>query len=208
MEEEMTESHGYPKVARFYRRLPMSLASAETPGWRIELLGLGPGIEPLGLDILGDAVIGRGQTGSQPVDLDLDPFGALEQGVSRRHALLRPTADQLCLVDLGSTNGTLYNGESIRPGIACALKQNDLIVLGQLSFRLRIIGTLGIESYDSAQAATPEGLRGGRPDSGLRGTVPLTDPYRSRGGGPSAQTPEEPTHLDVPDKPLPQADEE
>ena len=183
----MTE-HGYPQVARSYRRLPLSLASAKTSGLRIELLGLGPGVEPLGLDILGDAVMGRGQTGNQPVDLDLDPYGALEQGVSRRHALLRPTADQLYLIDLGSTNGTLHNGESVRPGNACALRQNDLIVLGQLSFRIRIIGALDIESYDSAEGATPEHLPGGRPDSGLRGTIPLKDPHRPREGGPSAET--------------------
>ena len=161
----MTESRGYRGVARFYRRLPLSLASAETPGWRIELLGLGAGIEPLGLDILGDAVIGRGRIADQPIDLDLDPYGAVEQGVSRRHALLRPTADQLYLIDLGSTNGTMRNGESLRPGITCALSQNDLIVLGQLSFRLRIIGSLDVGSYESAQVPVAEPLPGGGPDS-------------------------------------------
>ncbi len=196
----MTESHGYRGVARSYRRLPTSLAAVEAPGWRIELLGLGAGVEPLGLDLLGEVMIGRGQAADHPVDLDLDPYGALEQGVSRRHALLRPTPDQLVLVDLGSTNGTLHNMESVRPGIACALRQNDLIVLGQLSFRIRIIGTLDIGSYDSEQVPTPVPLPGGGPDSGHRGTVPLTDPYRPRGGGAPPQTPGEPAH--------PEADED
>jgi hypothetical protein len=132
-----------PGAARFYRKLPLSLGTtdlpAETPRWRIELEGIGPGVEPLGLDILGDAVIGRGRVGNQPVDLDLDQFGGLEQGVSRRHALLRPTANHLYIIDLGSTNGTMHNGLPLGPGITRSLKHNDSLTLGRLSFNIKII---------------------------------------------------------------------
>jgi hypothetical protein len=132
-----------PGAARFYRKLPLSLGTAnlpaETPRWRIELEGIGPGVEPLGLDILGDAVLGRGRVGNQPVDLDLDPYGGLEQGVSRRHALLRPTANHLYIIDLGSTNGTMHNGLPLGPGITRSLKHNDSVTLGRLSFNIKIV---------------------------------------------------------------------
>jgi pSer/pThr/pTyr-binding forkhead associated (FHA) protein len=129
--------------AEHYRKLPLTLTTAnlpdDTPRWRIELEGLGPGVAPMGLDILGDAVIGRGRVGNQPVDLDLDPYGGLEQGVSRRHALLRPTANHLYVIDLGSTNGTMHNGLPLGPGIARSIKHHDTVTLGRLSFTVKIV---------------------------------------------------------------------
>ena len=131
-----------------YRVVPLSMASTnlppETPRWRIELEGLGTGIEPVGLDILGDTVIGRGRVGNQPVDLDMDEYGGLEQGVSRRHALLRPTANHLYIIDLGSTNGTMHNGLPLGPGITRSLKHNDSVTLGRLSFSIKMIDGPGM----------------------------------------------------------------
>src|SRR4051794_40943558 len=40
--------------------------------WRIELSGLGPNAAPIGLDICGDVVFGRGQA-SEGTDFDLTP---------------------------------------------------------------------------------------------------------------------------------------
>lgn len=51
-------------------------------------------------------MLGRGSEASQTPDLDLDPYGALEKGISQRHALLRPTGHNLYLLDLNSANGT------------------------------------------------------------------------------------------------------
>ncbi len=137
-----------PGAALNYRKMPLSMSSTnlppETPRWRIELEGLGTGIEPVGLDILGDTVIGRGRVGNQPVDLDMDEYGGLEQGVSRRHALLRPTANHLYIIDLGSTNGTMHNGLPLGPGITRSLKHNDSVTLGRLSFNIKMIDGPGL----------------------------------------------------------------
>jgi len=131
-----------------YRVVPLSMASTnlppETPRWRIELEGLGTGIEPVGLDVLGDTYIGRGKVSNQSIDLDMDEYGGLEQGVSRRHAMLRPTANHLYIIDLGSTNGTMHNGLPLGPGITRALKHNDSVTLGRLSFTVKIIDGPGL----------------------------------------------------------------
>lgn len=129
--------------ARWYRKVPINIGTAElphdTPRWRIELDGLGPGVEPMGLDVIGDTVIGRGRVGTEVSDLDFDLYGALEQGVSRRHAMLRPTSNHLYVIDLGSTNGTMHNGIPLGPGVARALKHNDTLTLGRFSFTIKII---------------------------------------------------------------------
>lgn len=137
-----------PDRVKWYRKLPINMATAELPNdvprWRIEVEGLGPAVEPIGLDIIGDSVLGRGRVGTQPADLDLDQYGALEQGVSRRHALMRPTANHLYIIDLGSTNGTLHNGLPLGPGIARSLKHNDTVTLGRLTFTVKIIDGPGL----------------------------------------------------------------
>ena len=128
---------------QFYRKLPTGLSTIElppdTPRWRIELAGLGPHAVSLGLDILGDTVIGRGKSGTRPIDLDMNDYGGLDLGVSRHHALLRPTTEHLYLIDLGSTNGTLCNGLPLGPGITRSLQHNDVITLGKLSFTIKVI---------------------------------------------------------------------
>ena len=128
---------------QFYRKLPASLSTIqlppETPRWRIELAGLGPHAVSLGLDILGDTVIGRGKSGTQPIDLDMNEYGGLDMGVSRRHALLRPTTEHLYIIDLGSTNGTFCNGLSLGPGITRSLQHDDVVTLGRLSFTVKVI---------------------------------------------------------------------
>src|SRR6185436_11087758 len=83
----------------------------------------------------------------------MDLFGGLEQGVSRRHALLRPTANHLYIIDLGSTNGTLHNGLPLGPGIARSLKNSDTVTLGRLSFTIRIIDGPGLHRAPTAPAA-------------------------------------------------------
>jgi pSer/pThr/pTyr-binding forkhead associated (FHA) protein len=125
--------------AEAYRALPASMAdeAARNPlltRWRIEINGLGPGIPPQGVDVCGDVVLGRS---AQNVDVDLTPFHAVEHGVSRRHAMLRPSSSKLYLIDLGSTNGTRCN--SVVVSGARALQHLDTISLGGLTFQLRII---------------------------------------------------------------------
>jgi hypothetical protein len=112
----------------------------EVPRWRIELHDLGSLKEPLGYDILGDTVLGRHipKGGSTP-DMDFSPFDSGEKGISRRHAMLRPTRNNLYLLDLGSTNGTQRNAFPLGPGHAQALQHGDVISLGRLTFTIKII---------------------------------------------------------------------
>jgi pSer/pThr/pTyr-binding forkhead associated (FHA) protein len=57
-------------------------------------------------------------------------------GISRRHAIFRESGNFWSLQDLGSTNGTWVNGESInRP---TRLKVGDRIAFGQMRFVFRI----------------------------------------------------------------------
>lgn len=107
--------------------------------WRVELHPSGGNHDILGLDILDDVIIGRGDDPSANPDLDLEPFGASRHGVSRQHALLRPTEDNLYLTDLGSTNGTRYNGIRLTASQVYALNHNDVISFGNVVFQVKVL---------------------------------------------------------------------
>lgn len=102
--------------------------------WRIILLS--GQRSPLGLDIYDDVFVGREVGGIEP-DLDLSVYGAGPLGVSRQHALLRPSQNGLFLIDLGSTNGTFYNGQRLREGVPQKLKDNDTLTFGRLHFNIK-----------------------------------------------------------------------
>lgn len=78
-------------------------------------------------------VLGRADVNSptQP-DLDLNPYGALEKGVSRVHAVVERSDDTLTLIDMGSSNGTHLNGQRIGPNQPRVLRDGDEIRLGKL----------------------------------------------------------------------------
>jgi len=78
-------------------------------------------------------VLGRESQSQSPPDVDLNPFGGREKGVSRRHATLRVDGKQLLLMDLGSANGTKLNGEPLRSQEPVRLLDGDEIRLGKLS---------------------------------------------------------------------------
>lgn len=65
-------------------------------------------------------------------DLTLD-----SSAVSGRHAELRAAASGLEIADLGSTNGTLLNGEPLTG--AAPLRQGDILQLATLEFRVGIL---------------------------------------------------------------------
>jgi hypothetical protein len=69
--------------------------------------------------------------------------------------MLRPTPNQLFLIDLGSTNGTLVNMIPQRPGIARALKQRDQVSLGNLHFTIERLDPPAAPDRPERQAAKP-----------------------------------------------------
>ncbi|MFO3797512.1 MAG: FHA domain-containing protein, partial [Anaerolineales bacterium] len=71
----------------------------------------------------------------QPImpDIDLSPYDAHAQGVSRLHALLRRKPDnQVIIIDLGSSNGTYLKGQRLEPHREYPLSHGDIIFLGKL----------------------------------------------------------------------------
>lgn len=105
--------------------------------WRIQFVSEGG--EAMGFDVYDDVILGRGRPVRDRMGIDLTEWDAQDKGVSREHALLRPTPTCLYLVDIGSTNGTFHNVEMITPGVARELVDGDIIVLGRLVLSLRIV---------------------------------------------------------------------
>ena len=127
------------KVRR-YKTLPKDADPDESPFfWLIELHRPERNSEAVGIRLVGDVILGRAG-GSYKPDIDLTSFGARHRGVSRQHALIRPTRNQLFLIDLNSTNGTQVNALPLGQSSARPLLDRDLITLGNLSFTIRVVG--------------------------------------------------------------------
>lgn len=75
---------------------------------------------------------------NQPIepDVDLSPFKAFDNGVSRLHAVIRHVDDNVILVDLGSSNGTYINGIRIMPNAEQQLRHGDIVALGKLKMQI------------------------------------------------------------------------
>ena len=76
----------------------------------------------------------------QPIlpDVDLSPFEAYSQGVSRLHAALKISRNRVSILDLGSSNGTRVNGQKIVPHVDYPLNHGDIIALGKLKLQIII----------------------------------------------------------------------
>lgn len=79
-------------------------------------------------------------TEGQPLipEIDLSPYGAYEQGVSRLHAVISIHEGGVTITDLGSANGTWLNGVRITPHTPQPLKHGDFVTLGKLKLRALI----------------------------------------------------------------------
>ena len=82
-------------------------------------------------------VIGRlDMDSTEVVDIDLLPYGARANGVSRRHAALYRTRHTVSLVDLNSSNGTYLNGVKLIPLQPRLLREEDEVRLGNMRFHV------------------------------------------------------------------------
>ncbi len=77
---------------------------------------------------IGSTIIGRGEQAQMRLP---------DVGISRRHARLDFDGTRVVLTDLGSTNGTLVNGQRIS---AVALQPGDVIQLGTTTLTFRVDG--------------------------------------------------------------------
>ena len=76
----------------------------------------------------------------QPIlpDVDMSPYDAYNQGVSRLHAALKIANQRVHIVDLGSSNGTRVNGQKLMANVDYPLNNGDLISLGRLKIQVLI----------------------------------------------------------------------
>lgn len=72
--------------------------------------------------------------GETRADVDLNPFGAADQGVSRQHACLIRQDDAWLIDDLNSLNGTFVNDVRVTPGQPAPLQDGDTVSCSHLSF--------------------------------------------------------------------------
>lgn len=84
-----------------------------------------------------DMILGRRDptTGAAP-EVDLTSYAGYRMGVSRNHAALKLTDNQLNLWDMGSSNGTFLNGSRLSPHRPYPVRDGDEIRLGQMILRL------------------------------------------------------------------------
>ena len=65
--------------------------------------------------------------------IDLMPYGAIELGISRMHAMIRQTKGGYKITDLGSSNGTWLENQRLTAKQAYPLSSGDRIRLGRLN---------------------------------------------------------------------------
>ncbi len=69
-------------------------------------------------------------------DIDLGPYRAFENGVSRIHAIIKRIENRIILIDLGSSNGTFVNGVRLAARVETPLQNGDMIALGKLKIQI------------------------------------------------------------------------
>ena len=106
---------------------------------------------------------------------DLDMV-LVEDMVSRKHARIALTEDQIWIEDLGSTNGTFVNGEKVK---RARLKEGDRVLIGTSILKV-IAGDVARETNAAAQqpleiVAAARRTTQGKTMSGSIEEVPLPD---------------------------------
>jgi hypothetical protein len=116
---EQPQGYGQPQG---YQQQP---AYGQQPGRGVRLIANDGRTYPLSI---GSTVIGRGDQANLRLP---------DVGISRRHARLDYDGAQVVLTDLGSTNGSMVNGQRIS---AVALNPGDMIQIGTTTLTFRVDG--------------------------------------------------------------------
>ncbi len=89
--------------------------------------------EPLVVQPKAEMLIGRADIKSNHFPaVDLTPYGALEEGISRVHAKLNRDGDTITLTDMNSVNGTYLNGQRLPAHQARVVRDGDEVRFGRL----------------------------------------------------------------------------
>ncbi len=156
LSEEMLLGQLFAEPHMAFRPVPHG-DSKQYPVWRIRLDPTFDSRYHLGLDVNGEVALGRGQDAPDLVNL-FDASEAEQLGVSRRHAMLRPTESKLYIIDLGSTNGTWLNGRSIGVNMPYSLSNGDILRLGRLEVTVQILKRPGYTTSLASNADLVEVL--------------------------------------------------
>jgi pSer/pThr/pTyr-binding forkhead associated (FHA) protein len=136
------------------------------------------------VEAVADAVIGREGTDIVVADPE----------VSRRHAAIRQHGDGVAIEDLGSTNGTIVNGDKVR-GVQ-PLNDGDSVRVGNTVFRVRV------ESAAADSGATMVGnVQSGAPQVTAARAIPNDITAPPPGQQPAAPAPQAPAA--APQAPVP-----
>lgn len=119
---------------------PPIMGIYRTPGSKIDTWGTLHLLETgqmLPLSDRKEFTLGRISEG-QPImpDIDLSPYSAYANGVSRLHAVVKRSGEQVILMDLGSSNGTYLNGKRMAPNKEQGLHHGDLMMFGKLKIQI------------------------------------------------------------------------
>lgn len=96
--------------------------------------------QPLIVHLRDRLVLGRHNVDTDETpEVDLEAYGAQEQGVSRRHATLMIEDATVKVMDLGSANSSYMNGQKLIPHQARILRDGDELRLGGLVIRVNFI---------------------------------------------------------------------
>jgi hypothetical protein len=111
-----------------------------TPGSKLDTWGTLHLLETgqmLPLSDRNEFTLGRISDG-QPImpDIDLSPYHAYANGVSRLHAVVKRSEDNIILMDLGSSNGSYLNGKRILPNVEQILRHGDVVMFGKLKIQI------------------------------------------------------------------------
>lgn len=115
--------------------LPSLSSSGLADNWvTLHLLDTG---QMLPLTERNEFTLGRISEG-QPImpDIDLSPYQAYANGVSRLHAVIKRGPESVALMDLGSANGTFLNGRRLSPNVERELANGDVLALGRLKIQI------------------------------------------------------------------------
>ncbi|HLY25487.1 MAG TPA: FHA domain-containing protein [Aggregatilineales bacterium] len=101
--------------------------------------------EILRISIKNEVLLGRTSQAESAV-VDLSEYGATDQGVSRKHAMIKWEGPHLMLYDMGSGNGTILNDTRLQPNIGYRLKDGDQLYLGHMPVKVHLNNDLGKSS--------------------------------------------------------------
>lgn len=110
------------------------LRSDSAPPVLVVLMGP-PGYQGKQWALIDASVIGRAIESNVFID---------DKSLSRSHARIDIKGDKVYVVDLGSTNKTIVNGQVLPPMVLCELKNNDQIKTGNVIFKYLETGNIEV----------------------------------------------------------------